>query len=261
MPVTHKPRLLELELQQLHPSSYQMRRVFDPDSLNELADSIRSTGLLQPIVVRASSDQQYEIVAGERRWRACKLAGLKTAACLLNAYSDAQVAAAATIENVNRVNLNPIEEAQAYKRLVDEFKYRHEEVASIVGKSRSKITNCLRLLQLDVIVQQWIIQQKLSEGHAKCLVGLSASEQRNWARQCITQQWSVRQLELQLADIRQQANAQSNPNIQRLSEKLSIHLGCKVNIRHNSKQTKLEIDCHNLDVLDGVLDKINFTDD
>ena len=257
-------RLIELPHEQLIAGQYQMRRQFDAQALEELAQSIKSTGLLQPIVVRALSADQYEIVAGERRWRACKLAGLQTVSCLLNDYTDEQVAAASAIENVNRVNLNPIEEAVAYKRLVDDFFYRHEEVASIVGKSRAKITNSLRLLKLAERVQTLLIDGVLSEGHGKLLSSLDIAEQCFFAEQCRQQAWSVRNLEKEIAagghaNIKvKKTLANEDANLKRLAERLSLHVGCPVTILHNEKQTRLQIDCHNLDVLDGVLDKINF---
>lgn len=258
---TTKPRLLELAHQQLRVSRFQMREVFDEEKLQELASSIASSGLLQPIVVRMVADNCYEIVAGERRWRACKLAGLEQVPCLLNSYSDAQVAAAATIENVNRIDLNPIEEATAYKRLVDEFAYMHEEVASIVGKSRSKITNSLRLLKLDPELQQALITGKLSQGHAKYFSSLTHAQQREIASRCIDEQWSVRQLQQALASSSGKEGAKTqaqDPNLKRLSEKLSLHMGCSVQVAYNEKHTKLAIDCHNLEVLEGVFKKMNF---
>jgi len=154
---------------------YQPRQHFDPEKLQELADSIKSTGgLLQPIVARPLPNGQYEIVAGERRWRAAQLAGLLDVSCLVCPYTDEQALQAAIVENISRADLNPIEEAKAYQRLIDEFQYLHEEVAASIGKSRTVITNSLRLLKLDPRVQTLLIEEKLSEGHGKILAGLDS---------------------------------------------------------------------------------------
>ena len=256
----YKPKLVELDHEQLLPGRFQMRQDFDPVQLDELAVSIRSSGLLQPIVVRELTSCSYEIVAGERRWRACKLAGMQQVPCLLNIYSDAQVAAAATIENINRVNLNPIEEAEGYRRLVEEFAYTHEEVASITGKSRSKISNMLRLLKLSPPVRELLQQSRLMEGHAKLLGSLTANEQTHWGQQAADEQWSVRALEQALSKRSTSApkNTNTDPNLKRLSDKLSMHMGCKVNISHSKSHTRMEIDCHDLEVFAGVLEKMKF---
>ena len=173
---------------------YQPRVQFEPVKLQELADSIKNAGLLQPIVVRPVSDHQYEIIAGERRWRATQLAGLDEINCLVREFNDEQAAEAATIENIARVDLNPIEEAKAYQRLIDEFRYVHEEIAATVGKSRTAITNSLRLLKLDSRVQKLIIQGDLSEGHAKILVTLDPIDQFAIAKKAIQYRWSARKI-------------------------------------------------------------------
>src|SRR4029079_3847018 len=168
-----KPTLQQITIDRLSRGKYQPRQHFDPEKLQELADSIKSTDwLLQPIVVRPLSDGNYEIVAGERRWRAAQLAGLGEVSCLVFNYSDEQALQASIVENISRADLNPIEEAQAYQRLIDEFHYLHEEVAASVGKSRTAITNSLRLLKLDPRVQKFLIEGKLSEGHGKILASL-----------------------------------------------------------------------------------------
>ena len=158
-----KATLQQISIDLLLRGQYQPRQHFDPEKLQELANSIKSTGgLLQPIVVRPLAHQKYEIVAGERRWRAAQLAGLEEISCLVYQYTDEQALQASIVENTSRAVLNPIEEAQAYQRLIDEFHYLHEEVAASVGKSRAAITNSLRLLKLEQRVQHLIISNPLS---------------------------------------------------------------------------------------------------
>ena len=151
--------------------------------------------MIQPIVVRAIFDENYEIVAGERRWRAAQLAGLSMVPGLIRHYTNEQTAAVSIIENLQRKDLNPIEEAKGYLKLIDEFNYIHEEVAAVVGKSRTKITNALRLLRLEKRVQELLIQNKLSEGHGKVLAGLPLHQQYELSMRCVEHEWSVRKIE------------------------------------------------------------------
>ncbi len=258
-----KPSLQDIAVHQIRRGCYQPRREFDPILLQELADSIRSAGLLQPIIVRPLVGDTFEIVAGERRWRAAQLAQLETIACLVNHYSDEQAAEAATIENINRVNLNPIEEAQAYQRLVDEFGYVHEEVAAAVGKSRVAITNSLRLLRLTPSVQQLLCQGQLSEGHGKVLVALTPQQQCALAEKTVAGAWSVRQLERETKRYQQRSDLTAtvphkDVDIQALERALTAHVGCQTAIDFNAGKGQLKIDFHNLDVLDGVLAKLGF---
>src|SRR5579872_972310 len=199
-----RAQLLQISIDLLIRGKYQPRRHFDPTQLQELADSIKTTGgLLQPIVVRPLGNNQYEIVAGERRWRAAQLAGLSEISCLVSQYTDEQALQASIIENINRADLNPIEEAQAYQRLIDEFAYVHDEVAAAVGKQRSSITNALRLLKLDVKIQDYLITGKLSEGHGKILASLTRLQQLELAERCIQKNWSVRKIELEARKLQQ----------------------------------------------------------
>jgi len=181
-----KPILKQLSLDQLMRGEYQPRRHFDATELQELADSIKTTGgLLQPIVVRPLTKNKYEIIAGERRWRAAQLAGFHEVSCLVNEFTDEEALQASIIENINRADLNPIEEAEAYQRLIEEFGYLHEQIATAVGKSRTSITNALRLLKLHPKVQEFLIQKKLTEGHGKILAGLDLTQQLKLAENCI----------------------------------------------------------------------------
>lgn len=258
-----KAELRQLPVEFLQRGKYQPRRQFTQEQLEELAQSIRENGLVQPIVVRLLAENCYEIVAGERRWRAAQLAQLDTVLCLINHYTDEQAAAVTTIENIQRENLNPIEEAMAYQRLLDEFHYIHDEIAAIVGKSRAKITNSLRLLKLDQRIQTLLIEGCLSEGHGKILAGLPENKQYLLAQDCVSKAWSVRQLEQVVKKLETADHASTNnevSNITYLARKLGDHMGCKVDIDFNqgTRQGKLIIDFHNLDALEGILQKMKF---
>lgn len=257
-----KPQLQQLSIELLVRGKYQPRRHFDPTQLQELADSIKTTGgLLQPIVVRPLKDK-FEIVAGERRWRAAQIAGLTEVSCLVSYYTDEQTLQASIIENVSRANLNPIEEAQAYQRLIDEFDYFHEEVAAAVGKSRTGITNLLRLLKLEKRVQQFIIEGKLSEGHGKILAGLPENLQYPLAEQAIQKKWSVRKIENEAKKLLQPVNNQgpySDANIQHLERALTDHVGNKVKIDCEAEGGGyVLIRFNNIDELEGHFDRIGF---
>lgn len=255
-----KPQLCQLGVDQLQRGRYQPRRDFDESALAELAASIRSSGLIQPIVVRQCTEHQYEIIAGERRWRAAQLAGLTTVPCLINDYSNEQAAAVTAIENLQRKNLNPIEEAESLQRLVDDFKYLHEEVAAVVGKSRSQVTNSLRLLRLEPQVQNWLIDGKLSEGHGKILAGLHKQDQLELAQRAVTQNWSVRYLEQQIKKIQTQPalTAAHQADIKRLERILSDHLGTKTRVETDisAQSGWISIQFYNNDTLAGLLEKI-----
>ncbi|MGE3919400.1 MAG: ParB/RepB/Spo0J family partition protein [Gammaproteobacteria bacterium] len=256
-----KPELKQLPIDKLVRGRFQPRKQFTEEGLQELAESIKSSGLIQPIVVRPKSDDHYEIVAGERRWRAAQLAGLDVIPCLVNKYSDEQTAAVATIENVNRIDLNPIEEAQAYQRLMEDFQYVHDEIAAVVGKSRTKITNSLRLLKLDDSIQKMLIDGLLSEGHGKVLAALSNKLQRELAQKCISYGWSVRKIEQEAK--KQQLkpstiNDESDPDVVHLEKALSDHVGCNVKIDFENTKGQLKIDFHNLEILEGIMEKMGF---
>jgi ParB family chromosome partitioning protein len=258
-----KPLLKQLSIDLLVRGAYQPRRHFDPLQLQELADSIKTTdGLLQPIVVRPLLNNTYEIVAGERRWRAAQLAGLNEISCLVSHYTDEQALQAAIIENINRAELNPIEEAEAYQRLIDEFDYMHEEIAAAVGKNRTTITNALRLLKLDPRVKELLIKQQLSEGHGKILAGLPLSQQYALAEECIQKHWSVRKTEIE-SKKRQthftETGPYSDPNVAKLEIALSEHLGNQVKIDYENRGGGyVKIRFNNIDELEGHFQKIGF---
>lgn len=258
-----KPQLHLLALDQLVRGKYQPRRHFDATQLQELAESIKTTGgLLQPIIARPISNGKFEIIAGERRWRAAQLAGLSEISCLVSYYTDEQALQASIIENINRADLNPIEEAQAYQRLIEEFSYSHEEVAAAVGKSRTKITNALRLLKLDSRVQELLISGLLSEGHGKILAGVPAKFQFSLAESCIQKAWSVRKIEMEakkLQDPPENSNPYSDPNIKQLETALSNHLGNQVAIDcYDRGGGFVKIRFNNIDELEGHFDRLGF---
>lgn len=185
----------QIEIQRIKPNPEQPRKQFDPERLAELAESIRLHGVVQPVVVRPK-DGHYELVAGERRWRAAQMAGLATVPAVVREFSDAQVMEIALIENLQREDLNPIEEARAFRKLIDEFKLTQDDLAQRLGKSRPHITNTLRLLQLDVRVQEMVADGQLSMGHAKAILGLeNAVRQQAVAAEVLAGGWSVRQTE------------------------------------------------------------------
>ncbi len=255
-----KAELKLIAIEHLQRGKYQPRKEFDPETLQELADSLQSTGLLQPIIVRPINDQDYEIIAGERRWRAAQLAGWGEINCLINRFSDEQAAEAAAIENIIRVDLNPIEEANAYQRLIEEFGYIHDEVAIAVGKSRVKITNTLRLLKLDISLQKMIIESQLSEGHGKTLAALSLPLQRELAKKCIEYHWNVRKLELEVKKLSQLSSSDSplkkDPNLTYLEKIVTDKIGCRTYIDFDTNRGSLKIEFGNLDILEGVLKKL-----
>lgn len=258
-----KPQLQTIAIDLLVRGKYQPRRHFDAEQLQELADSIKTTGgLLQPIVVRPLKDNTFEIVAGERRWRAAQLAGLNDVTCLVSTYTDEQTLQASIIENINRTDLNPIEQAQAYQRLIDEFQYLHEEVAATVGKSRTGISNLLRLLKLEKPVQEWIIAGKLSEGHGKILAGIPNQYQIALAERAIQKNWSVRKIEREAKKILQPTNNEgpySDANIKHLENALTDHIGNNVKIDCEQKGGGyVQIRFNNIDELEGHFERLGF---
>ena len=252
--------LKNLPVDCLSRGRYQPRRVFNEVALNELADSIRSQGVIEPIIVREIVDGRYEIIAGERRWRASQLAGLTVVPCVVRHYSDAQAAEVTLIENIQREELNPIEEAMALSRLIQEFHYTHDSIAKALGQSRAKITNALRLLQLDATVQAFLMDKTLTEGHGKILAGLSSVSQVSFAKKTIELGWSVRQLEQAIQQEKMQPTVtleNKDPNIRRLEKKTSDYFGAEVVVENNSNRAGwVKIKYQNYDILAGILEKM-----
>ncbi len=254
--------LRELPVDLIQRGKYQPRRDMDPESLQELADSIRAQGVMQPIVVRPISDSRYEIIAGERRWRATQLAGLDTIPALIRDVPDEAAVAMSLIENIQREDLNPIEEAMALQRLQQEFELTQQEVATAVGKSRSTVTNLLRLMTLQEDVRKLLEHGDLEMGHARALLGLDATDQSQAARNVVSRGLSVRQTEalvrrLQAGDAAPVAAVAVDPNIRRLQDDLSQRLGTRVAITDNGRgKGTLVLTYNSLDELDGILSHI-----
>lgn len=255
----------ELPVDRLRPGKYQPRTRMDQASLAELSVSIKAQGIIQPILVRAidatPGAERYEIVAGERRWRAAKLAGLHEVPVLVRNIPDEQALAIALIENIQREDLNPLEEAQGLQRLIDEFKLTHQEAANAVGRSRPAASNLLRLLQLSNPVQELLLDNKLDMGHARALLPLSQTQQVQLAQVIVQKQLSVRDAERlvqkQLSPGVKTAPQKPDRDLLRLEEELSDNLGTTVNIRATKKGTgKLTIEFSNLEQLEGVLTRL-----
>lgn len=251
--------LKQIPVEFLQRGEYQPRREFNPDSLQELADSIASQGLIQPIVVREIAQNKYEIIAGERRWRAAQLAGLDTIPAMLREISDQTTIAMALIENIQREDLNAIEESQALIRLQDEFNLTQQQVAQAVGKSRSAVTNLMRLATLQPLVQQQLERGDIELGHAKCLLALEGETQVSAARTVASEGLTVRQTEvlvkkLQSPSLGKKSITTPNQDIVNLQTELSDKLGAVVKIQHGSRGSgKLTISYNSVDELDGIL--------
>ncbi len=254
--------LRELPVDLIQRGKYQPRRDMEPESLQDLANSIKAQGVMQPIVVRPISDRKYEIIAGERRWRATQLAGLDTIPAVIRDVPDEAAIAMALIENIQREDLNPVEEAVALKRLQDEFGLTQQQVADAVGKSRPTIANLLRLLSLQDDVRRMLEHGDLEMGHARALLALSEGEQSHAASQVVARALSVRQTEAlvkQLQTARQEPRQEValDPNIRHLQDDLSQRLGARVQIQHGAKgKGKLILNYNSLDELDGILNHI-----
>ena len=249
-----------LPIDQLRPGKYQPRTHMDQASLNSLADSIRAQGVMQPILVRKVADEKYEIIAGERRWRASQLAGLKEVPVLLREIPDESALAMALIENIQRENLNPLEEAQGIQRLINEFNMTHQAAADAVGRSRSVVTNLLRLQNLNKNVQDMLMKGWLDMGHARALLSLPDAKQIMAAEQIVQKQFSVREAEKLVKQL--SVEPQSKPvkavdrDVLRLQEDLSELLGAVVEIRAKNKgHGEVKIHYSSLDQLDTLIQR------
>jgi len=254
--------LATLAVGKLQPGKYQPRTHMDQASLESLADSIRSQGIMQPIVVRLVSDGQYEIIAGERRWRASQLAGLTEVPVIIKEIPDEAALAMALIENIQRENLNPIEEANGIQRLIDEFDMTHETAAHAVGRSRSAVTNLLRLQNLHGVVQEMLALSKLDMGHARALLSLDGAKQIAAAEEIVQNQLSVRSAEQLVKKLSSAAAAPTkvsakDRDVLRLQDTLSQQLGAvvTVDVSKNGSGT-LKIRYASLDQLDEIISKI-----
>ncbi|WP_153147085.1 ParB/RepB/Spo0J family partition protein [Dechloromonas sp. H13] len=254
-----------LPVDRLKPGKYQPRTHMDETSLGELAASIRAQGVMQPILVRAIDNtpgaERYEIVAGERRWRASQLAGLSEVPVLVRSIPDEQALAMALIENIQRENLNPLEEAQGLQRLIDEFGLTHQQAADAVGRSRPAASNLLRLLQLTATVQDMLMSGKLDMGHARALLPLGGAQQAAVAQRIVQKDLSVREAERLVQHLlnppKKAAEQAVDRDLLRLQEELSDGLGASVAIRSNKKGAgKVTIEFGSLDQLDGLIARL-----
>ncbi len=250
--------LMNVALSQLRPGRYQPRTQMDPGAIAELAESIKAQGVMQPILARPLGDGHFEIIAGERRWRAAKLAGLDSIPVLVREVRDDLALAMALIENIQREDLNPIEEAAGIQRLIDEFGMTHEAAAEAVGRSRSGVTNLLRLLSLAKPVQDMLLHGKLDMGHARALLALSGVKQIELANLVMAKDLSVRRTEHLVGQALSAPQPRKRPPRDRdliaLEEELSEHLGMRVSIAPRKKGAgRLMIDYGSLDQLDVVL--------
>jgi ParB family chromosome partitioning protein len=261
----HGDEQRSLPVERLRPGKYQPRTRMDETSLGELAASIKAQGVMQPILVRAVDNtpgaERYEIVAGERRWRASQLAGLAEVPVLIRSIPDEQALEMALIENIQRENLNPLEEAQGLQRLIDEFGLTHQQAADAVGRSRPAATNLLRLLQLTVAVQDLLMAGDLDMGHARALLPVSSGQQLALAQRVVQKGLSVRETERLVQQLlnppKSVAAKVIDRDLLRLQEELSDGLGASVQIRANKKGIgKVTIDFASLEQLDGLLNRI-----
>ena len=241
---------------------HQPRRVVEESALEELAHSVRTRGIVQPIVVRPAGPGSFEIVAGERRWRAARMAGLEEVPAVVRECSDREAAAVALIENIQREDLNPIEEAQGYRTLADEFGLTHQELADAVGRSRSAVSNALRLLDLNDDVRALVEQGDLDMGHARALLALSGAAQSEAAALVVKRGLSARDTEKLVRSKAEQKSssepATRDPDVVRIETELGERLGAKVRIDHKPKKGAGSVTIHysSLDALDGILERI-----
>ena len=254
--------LRDVDVARLAPGKYQPRSRMDEASLQSLAASIRSQGIMQPIIVRELGGDRFEIIAGERRWRAAQLAGLSEVPVVVRSIADEAALAMSLIENIQREDLNPLEEATGIQRLIDEFGMTHQSAADAVGRSRSAVTNLLRLLQLAPRVQHHLAEQSLDMGHARALLALTPQQQVELAELIIAQNLSVRETEKRVQKLlsaapQPSATAQKTRDIVRLEEDLSEKLGTTVKLQHNQKKSsgRLVIQYSDLEELDRLINK------
>lgn len=256
-----KDELRTIDVDLIERGPWQPREYFDEEALQELADSIATQGVVQPIVVRAKAGGRYEIVAGERRWRATQKAGLSQVPAVIKAFDDQTAAAVSLIENIQRENLNPLEESTALKRLIDEFDMTHQQVADTVARSRATVSNLLRLQDLNPEVKAMLAKRDIEMGHARALLAVDGLEQTRIAKDVAKKKLSVRETEAlirKLANpVKKPASTKKDPDILKLEERLTERLGAPVQIKQKGKgKGSLEVSYSSLEVLDGILSKI-----
>lgn len=253
--------LQNMPIEWMRRGRYQPRKDIDPEKIKELADSIKVQGIIQPIVLRKVEDEQYEIIAGERRWRAAQLAGLQEVPVIVRDIDDRAAIAIALIENIQREDLNPLEESEALKRLLDEFELTHQQIADAIGKSRATVSNLIRLIELHPEVKKMLINKELEMGHARALLSLDGPLQVAAANKIVKQNLTVRAAEKLVKDLQR---TPEKPLLQpvdhdtlRLQENLTAKLGAKVSINHKKNGSgKIVVAYTSLDQLDGIIDRI-----
>lgn len=252
----------DLPIEAIEPGPYQPRRHFDPDRLAELAASIRAQGLVQPVVVRALGHGRYALIAGERRWRAAQLAELRVIPAIVREVSDQVGVALALIENIQREDLSPLEEALAVKRLIDEFDLTHQQAADAVGRSRVAVSNLLRLLELPDDVRALLDAGRIEMGHARALLTLPQLQQSQLARLAAEAGWSVREMEAQVRRLQapqtqgERQGPRRDPDLERLERELADTLATPVALSFRGGKGKLVIRYSSLDQLDGILSRL-----
>lgn len=258
-----KEEVIEIPLEKIEPAPFQVRREFDDNALSELAASIKEHGVMQPVVVRPLSEDRYQLIIGERRWRACRQAGLENIPVVIRRVDDLASSEMMLIENVQREDLNPLEEAQAYKRLLDEFKLTQEDVSRRVGKSRAFIANSLRLLHLPPDVRELLAKGSLSAGHGKALLGLAQSDRQcALAKKIVEHGLSVRETEQVVQGAKKtrtktrsgRGTAPADPELEELEASLRRVLGTKVKIKTGRRGGRIEIEYYSQDELTRLLD-------
>ncbi|MCB1567846.1 MAG: ParB/RepB/Spo0J family partition protein, partial [Xanthomonadales bacterium] len=257
-------RLASLPIEKIQPGKYQPRSHFDQEGLNELADSIKAQGMIQPIIVRAVGGGRHEIIAGERRWRAAQLASLREVPVVIREVEDNVALAMALIENIQREDLNPLEEALALKRLIDEFELTHQQAAEAVGRSRAAVSNLLRLLELPEAIRALVERRELEMGHARALLTLPTPQALALAQQAAAEAWSVRETERRVQALQKGITPASktvarkpDADVQALERELSETLGAKVAVQSGrGGRGKLVISYHSHDELDGILERM-----
>lgn len=252
--------LRSLPLDLISAGPYQPRSIFDQDRLEELAESIRHQGVIQPVVVRAKGDDSYELIAGERRWRAAQLAGIDRIPAIIRKVPDEIAIAMALVENIQRENLNPIEEATALKRLVEEFQMTHQEAGEAVGRSRSAVSNLLRLLVLSEEVRELVDARHLEMGHARALLTLEPALQAQAAREVVAKDLSVRETEKLVRRLKNPPlprKREVDPDVQQLEDRLAEKLCARVKLTHNARgKGKMVIAFNSNDELEGILEHL-----
>lgn len=257
----------QVKLSLIEPNKKQPRKNFDDEKIEILANSIKENGLIQPIIITPTKNGMYKIVAGERRWRASKKAGLKEIPAVIRDYSDEQIAEIALVENLQREDLNPIEEALGYKTLLEEFNLTQELISQRIGKSRSAIANSMRLLGLEEQIQQMLVSGDISSGHARAILSLEDNDLRfALSRRIIEDGLNVRQTEALAKQLQRKAPIKKPPEksaydieLEHIQNKLSSDLGTKVKITHTDKKGKIEIEYYGNEDLERILNLINYT--